>query len=227
MAYNVLGRLAGDPRVRVIGCDPSSLLLAPHAERGESLIALGVGEVSQAVEVLRWAKGESDKRTRWMLTSRIDKVTSLSPAQPLILVVLEEYAGLLEAAEDEDSSLGRRPGDRLEPHIRRLVRQLVAQSAKSAIRVLMFTQRAEASIVGGASRSNFGVRLSMRVDNPDSVRMLHPSADPGRCEAIMQFAPGVGYLEVPGQAARVLRGPVTGYAEYFDRVLRGGEPSRG
>lgn len=219
VAYNLLGRLASNTTVRILGCDPSSLLLAPHAERGESLIALGVGELSQAVEVLRWVRDETDRRIADLLEARSDKIVAVSNECPLLLVVLEEYAGLLEAAEDEDAAVGRKLGDRVEPQIRRLVRQLVAQSAKVAVRVLLTTQRAEASILGGASRSNFGVRLTMRVDNPDSVRMLHPAADSDRCEAVMSFAPGVGLLDVPGKPSRLIRGPVTGYRDYYERVL--------
>lgn len=217
--YNILGRLASEPAVRVVGCDPSRLMLAPFAERGEPLIALGDQDCSYALAVLAWVRDQADARIAQLVRERADKITGFSRELPLIVVVLEEYAALLEAAEDEDLASGRRAAERFEPQIRRLVRQIVSQSAKAGVRVLLSTQRAEANVLGGASRSNFGVRMSFRVDNPDSVRMLHPAADAGLCAVVASFQPGVGLLDRPDGPSAIVRGPVTEYQQYVDRVL--------
>lgn len=219
LAYNLLGRLAPLPEVRVVGIDPSSLLLAPFAERGEPLVALGGLNWSQALDVLRAVKVESDARIERMAPARIDKLDQFTPEVPLWVVVLEEYPGILEGAQDEDTTHGRKPGERIEPQLRRMVRQLVAQSAKAGVRVFLMAQRAEASILDGASRSNFGTRITLRVDNADSVRMLHPNADPTLCERVEHFAPGVALVDRPGHDRAIVRGPVTTYRDYYERVV--------
>jgi S-DNA-T family DNA segregation ATPase FtsK/SpoIIIE len=217
-AYNLLGRLAGLEYVRVVGIDPSGLLLAPFAETGEPLIALGQGDAGAGLDVLQAVKDEADTRIERMAPARIDKRDHFTTATPLWVVVLEEYPGILEAAADEDTAHGRKPGERVEPQVRRLIRQLVAQSAKAGVRVFLMAQRAEASILDGAIRSNFGTRISLRVDNADSVRMLHPSADPAMCARVERFAPGVALIDRPGRPRTIVRGPTTSYADYYQRI---------
>jgi S-DNA-T family DNA segregation ATPase FtsK/SpoIIIE len=219
LAYNLLGRLAALPHVRVVGIDPSGLLLAPFAQAGEPLIALGQADAERSLNVLRAVKTETDERIERMAPTRIDKLDHFTTDTPLWVLVLEEYPGILEAAQDEDTATGRKPGERTEPQIRRLMRQLVAQSAKAGVRVFLMAQRAEASILDGASRSNFGTRISLRVDNADSVRMLHPSADPALCQRVEMFAPGVALIDSPGHPRVIARGPITTYADYYQRVV--------
>ncbi|WP_205755761.1 hypothetical protein, partial [Bacillus amyloliquefaciens] len=86
----------------------------------------------------------------------------------LILLVLEEFPGIIEGAQDFDATNGLKPADRYAPRITSLVRQIAAQSAKAGIRMLLLAQRAEASIVGGNARSNFAVKMTLRVDEPES-----------------------------------------------------------
>lgn len=221
LAYNLLAQAAMVPEIRLVGIDPTALLLAPVAQRGEDLIALGADDWQGAIDVLRAVKTESDRRVATLVPARMDKIIEFTGQAPLWLVVIEEYPAVLEGAQDEDLEHGRKPGDRLEPRIRRLLRQIVAQSAKAGIRVMLLAQRAEASIIDGASRSNIGTRISLRVDNPDSVRMLHPSADADLCKRVEGFAPGVALIDRPGQRRVVARGPLTTYRDYFDAVVRG------
>lgn len=220
LAYNLLGSLVGRDDVRVIGCDPSGILLAPFAEAGEALVSLGQDDVTRHLEVLSWAKRAADERIRSMPAARVDSIKQISRETPLIVVVCEEYPALLEAAEDEDAAEGRRASDRLEPKIRRLVRQLAAQSAKAAVRLVLLAQRAEASILGGATRSNFGTRITLRADNGDSVRMLHPNASDELISQVEAFAPGVGIIEAPSLPRTIFRGHFVDYETFVNRVVR-------
>lgn len=219
-SYNVLAQLANDPTVRIVGCDPTGLLLRPWMEAtvGEPWIALGQNNMADHLSVLDAVKTESDRRIASMWNRELDSLgpKQLSEAEPLIVLVLEEYPGILEAAADQDSESGAKPADRLEPKIARRVRSLVAQSAKAGIRVVLLAQRFEASIISGATRSNFAARLTMRVDNGDSVRMLHPAATPEECEAATRLAPGVGIYEAPGRPRRLIRSDfVPDYGDYL------------
>lgn len=221
--YNLLAQAAHMPHVRIVGCDPTTVLLAPVAERGEEHVALGLEDMAQHLDVLRWVKSESDRRIATFLAREVDKLDTATADEPLILLVLEEYPGILEAAADQDAAEGRKAGDRLEPAISRLVRSICAQSAKAGVRVLLLAQRAEASILSGATRSNFGVRMTLRVDNADSVRLLHPTATPEECEEAEQFAPGVAFFEGPGHHRSLIRNAyVPSYRDYLAHVRASG-----
>jgi DNA segregation ATPase FtsK/SpoIIIE-like protein len=143
----------------------------------------------------------------------------------MLMVVLEEYPGILEAAQRADDLSGARGGDRLAPRIAADVASLVAQGAKVGVRVLLLIQRAEASIMSGAVRANAGTRMTLKVDNTDSVRMLHPSATSDEAEPVGRFAPGVALFEGPGIDRCVMRNLyVPTYGHYFDQVLNSYTP---
>lgn len=219
--YHLLGTVAQLPWVRVVGFDLSGLLLAPFAERGEEQIAIGGNALPRIPEVLDWTNNLVEHRTHELRLHRIDKLVDFSEENPLIIFAADEFDATLEAAADEDAASTLKAADRIEPRIRRGVRRLAALSAKAGVRLILTTQRAEANVLGGASRSNFGTRLTFRVDNPDSVRMLHPSADAALCEKIERFAPGVALLDRPGHERTIIRGPETTYSAYDSLVARG------
>lgn len=221
LTYSILAQAARNDAVLVVGCDPTTLVLGPHQDRRDhGHFALGLDDMGQHLAVLDWCKEESDRRIAAMRSLKIDKYAEFSPGLPLILLVLEEYPGILEAAEMEDMADGRKPADRIAPRIRARVSALVAQSAKAGVRVLLLMQRAEvAAGLSGSARSNFGTRIQLRADNPDGVRMLHPSATPEECEAVGQFLPGVGLIAAPGLSRRRFRADfVPDYATYYDHV---------
>ena len=98
------------------------------------------------------------------------------------------------------------------------------------MRVVLVAQRADASIVGGALRSNFAVRLTMRVDNTEAVRMLHPSADQALCERVARFGQAYGLVERPSKSLRVMKADHLPYERYVQAIrstapapVRGGE----
>ena len=221
-SYNLLAQCATNPAVRVVGSDPTTVLLRPFVERehGEHYIHLGTDYQQRTVDVLRWVKAESDRRIEGMWDRRIDKYTRFSAAFPLILVVAEEFPGIIEAATDEDAAEARKPADRIAPRLQSLIRQLAAQSAKAGIRLLLLAQRAEANIVGGNARSNFAVKMSLRLDEPESLKMLHPTATLQESALAAVFPPGVGFFEQPVERREIIRTDLVGdYAVYAQAVL--------
>lgn len=222
--YNLLAQAGANPAVRVVGIDPTSVLLAPFVHRTprEPNIELGLTDFDQVLSVLRFVKDESDRRIERFWEHRIDKISSFSPALPLILLVLEEFPGIIEGATDFDALSGLKPADRYAPRITSLVRQIAAQSAKAGIRMLLLAQRAEASIVGGNARSNFAVKMTLRVDEPESVKMLHPNATSEECAQVESFVPGQGFFDQPGIRRQIIRtvrvGEYATYASYVENA---------
>lgn len=85
---------------------------------------------------------------------------------------------------------------------------------------MLIAQRMDASIVGGAERSNFGVRITMRVDNADAVGMLHPSATPDDLAVALASRTGEGVFQHPdnGSTIRRFKASYASYDQYVDYV---------
>jgi S-DNA-T family DNA segregation ATPase FtsK/SpoIIIE len=78
---------------------------------------------------------------------------------------------------------------------------MLAEGAKAGVRVVLITQGAEANTIGGTERSNIATRITFRVDNADSVRLLHPGATVDQCAAVMAMPAGYGLVERPEASA--------------------------
>lgn len=102
------------------------------------------------------------------------------------------------------------------PRIVRAVGALVAQGAKAGVRVLIITQRMDASIVDGPIRAQLGTRITMKVDNRDAVVMLHPQASPELVAKVPQFSPGRCIFWQYGNE-RIMQSDLLPYSEYLGR----------
>ncbi len=234
-AYNVLTQVARHCEVAVAGVDPTGVLLGPWTEHphGEWR-ATGGAELEAHVLALRHVVAEMDRRISTYLgrATRLDKLGAehFTDDLPLILVVLEEYPGELKQLRDCDSAQDRKRGERLEPIVRAAVGRLVAEGAKAGVRVLLLAQRADAEFIDGASRSNFGARVSFRVDNADAIRMLFKQAAPEQIEEITTLLPGIGVCSMPGSPLEFFKGDYVTYGQYCDVIEwhaeRAGEAGR-
>jgi S-DNA-T family DNA segregation ATPase FtsK/SpoIIIE len=208
--YSLLGQLVDAPDVRVTGCDPTGLLLRPWSGRWADIPApaLGTADPARYVLMLDQVVREMDRRIAAMPAGR-DSV-ALSTDMPVLLVVLEEYPGLLRLVDGTDAKLGKQ--------LRALVGRLLAEGRKAGVRVVIVSQRADASILGGFERGQASHRLSFRVDSGDAVRMLHPDALPDVIAAHAAAPAGVALLTAPGLPLTRLRAPWRTYADYCAAV---------
>lgn len=206
--YGVLGQLATAEHVQVTGCDPTGLLLAPWTAR-TATVAPSTGTANPAAHVaaLEALTAAMDDRIAAIPPGR--DTVDLGPHHPLMIVVLEEYPGLLRVL-DADRALGKRA--------RAAVARLLAEGAKAGVRVVLVAQRAEANIIGGFERDQASHALTFRVGGRESVRLLHPDAPPDVIAAHATAAPGIALLSAPGVPLRRFRAPLTTYPAYCGRV---------
>lgn len=223
LSYTLLGALAGRPEILVCGVDPSGILLSPWKDgRGGAWVAPGTADMTRASDALGGVVAEMDRRISALVAAGRDKVEAFDAGCPLLLVVLEEYPGTLSAARAQDDAEGRTGADRIAARIERDVGRLVKESAKVGVRLLVLAQRMSARAVDTDDRSNFGVRVTLRVDNGDAVGMLHDGpAARAYVEAARQFPPGMGLVEGPGRPLQRWRADLTDYATYRRLVAAG------
>lgn len=218
LTYNLLAPLATCDNVLVCGVDPTQILLSPwRGYPGDEFRHLG-GDAEAAAKTLASLCRAMDLRIQGLVDATRDKLDTWTPAVPLLVVCLEEYPGLLAQAEADDAAEGRRPADRVAPRIKRSVRRLIQEGAKVGIRVILIAQRMDASIIGGAERSNLGLRITMRVDNADAVRMLHEGADAPTIDAALNSSQGLGIVQDPLRGLRRFRGDLATYEQYASYV---------
>ena len=215
LTYLVLSQLGAFEEVQITGLDPTGVLLGPLKNRpGADLRAITTASMEDHAEVIRGLVAEMDHRITGLLEAGKDKLEDFTPATPLLLVVLEEYPGVLGAAAAEDSEQARKPAERTKTKIQAGVRRLIQEGAKVGIRVLLLAQRMDAEIVGGAERSNLGNRITLRVDNADALRMLHPQADQDQAALAAKFQPGHGLIDRPGLDTSRFRTDYITYSAY-------------
>lgn len=217
--YGLVAQLVTTPNLLIAMSDPTGLLTRPF--RGtvhEEWQASGTADPDEHLALLERLVDTMDQRIA-TLPPRRDQV-AIGEGCPLIVLVLEEYAGLLRAAATGD---GAKKGGRLD-RIKDAVLRLITEGRKAGIRLVILAQRFEAAVVSGFARSQCTVKLSFRVDNADSVAMLHPT---GRDEANEHTtcAPGVALLTGPGVPLARIRSPFIGhddgdtaYGRYWDLI---------
>jgi hypothetical protein len=220
LSYGLLSSLADRPEMVIAGVDPSRLLLGPWTKRTDARQEwlCATSDPEAAVNVLRSLVTEMDRRLDYLVDAGIDEIQPTSD-HPLIVVVMEEFAGLVRATKDYDKTV--KPAERIAGDIERLMGRLVAESRKVGMRVMAITQRFDADLMGGGARSQFSTRITLKVESSDDVKMLHPGATTEDIEDAVQFPAGRGLVQIGGELMRAQM-DLTTYEQYRQRVMRPG-----
>lgn len=218
--YSLLSQLAKNPAVRVVGIDPTEVLLHPFACRGiyDPYLCTDPNAIPRMFDMLSWLKSEMDSRNAGLAYSMQDKVATFSPARPLIVCVLEEFPGLTRRCKAFDAAEGLKPAERFAPRVAGLVESLLGEGAKAGIRLILLAQRADADVIGGAARDNLPTRISFKLGNPEGWRMLFPGMEPHEIEATKSLPLGAGVIETPRQERTIFKGPFVRYQDYVRHV---------
>lgn len=222
--YTRLSGIAVRDDVAVCGLDPTGVLLGPFASAGNRRIGVPGNAGDSPIyryflDVLTGIVDEMDQRTTQLAREGKDKLGpgDFSAELPVLVVVLEEWPGIIRAAVSEDAAENRKQAERVGPKIEAAVARLVAEGAKTGIRVILLGQRLSSKALDTDSRSNFGVRHTLRVDNADAVSMLHDNGTEW-APIVAAFEPGQGLIERPGFGQRRYRADYTSYETYLERV---------
>lgn len=213
--YGVLAQLKQFSAVQLCGVDPTGVLFNAIGEGlgGSSLRVMSLREPDQVGEVMNQLLRIMDERIQLLLRAGVDKFDQFSPEFPLLVILFEEYPGILATLEALDKASGAKVADRLEPRLRASVQRLALEGAKVGIRLVLVSQRADASLLTGVLRSQLTQRISFAQD-AEGLRMLHEDITPDQIEAAMRFLPGQAYAELstlPGLTA--FRADLITYAE--------------
>lgn len=218
LVCGLVSQVCAAPDVVVAGSDITGLLLGRPFDGTvhRAYQVVGTGDLAAHAVLLEDLVAEMDRRLT-TIPPRLDKIAP-SATTPTVLVVLEEFPGLLRAV---DSLPKPKRGEAIPvgDRIRTAVLRLLSEGRKAAFRVLMLAQRFEATAVGGGyARDQFALRLSFRVP-ADSLEMLHGADARSLGQEHANAAPGIAYLSGLGRDCERIRVPYLGeYGEYVDRI---------
>lgn len=208
--YSILSDASEQPWVRVVGIDPTGVLLGPMADEKSLDFALGTSPESLegALTLLQRVEREMDRRIAKLMHLGVDQIPASAYSDPrlgAILLVLEEYAGLLAAMVKSQAE-----------EVRRIVGRVLREGSKAAVHVLTILQRPEAAVLH--DRAQYARAIVMAVENADSVRMLLPSATPEQTEQLLRATPGRGFIAEAGRPLRFFRADYMTYPQYAAAV---------
>lgn len=197
--YGMLVQLRDLP-VKVCGVDPTGILFNAlgNALGGADLRALTLRDPDRVENVVNGIISEMDRRIGSLLDRRLDQFTAFTDEFPLLIVIFEEYPGMLAALAALDQSSGARGADRVELRVRAAVQRMALEGAKVGLRVWLVAQRADASLLTGVLRSQLTQRLSFAQDVA-GIRMIHEGISDEQIGEMQRFLPGMGFAEYTGE----------------------------
>jgi S-DNA-T family DNA segregation ATPase FtsK/SpoIIIE len=212
--YGLLVQLVERDDVLICGSDVTGLLFRPFSgTRHAELQAAGTRSLEEHAIVLEHLVKIMDDRIAAM-PDDLD-VFPCSAADPYLYVVLEEFAGLVRVATLAD---GRRNGP-LATRIMAAYGRLIAEGAKAGLRLILISQRADASVVGGFERGQAPVRVSFSVLDKEALRMLHPAVPDDVADAHLTAPASYALVSGPGLPYARLRSPRMGSYGVFRRAI--------
>lgn len=220
--YTLLGGVqAMHAPVKVVGVDPTGLLLGPYVVGGDDpLVVAGGVDPDRVVSVLEAVVAVMHDRLADLRDRKLDKFDCVDHDGAVILLVLEEYQALLDELEIADRP--KKPAERVKPKVEALVDAIVAGGAKCQIKTLLSMQRASAKRFDSDTRANFSTRISFRVDDDESLAMVFPGLDKEIVRRVQGFGPGMGLIKTPGSKVRIFRCDYSSYSAF--RSLFNGRP---
>ena len=218
------------PVVQVWGADPTGILLDPWRDHPAlEMRVASLDDFDQVVDTfVRW-EDEMKRRIRLLKEYRLDKLPTdpNNPYyEPIAVVVLEEWPGLVAAAESDDAASGRKKADAVNTTIKRIHGRLVRESAKVNIRLFTLAQRMSSEAMATDDRMNYMCRASLKVDRLEDLRMVVPDATTDMSSRAAKFPPGRMYIVDPRLPDRIemAQGHFIDYRNY---VAPDGQPRLG
>jgi hypothetical protein len=210
LLYSLAAQLVRDPAVVIAGIDPARAVLRPFTGTPHAAWqCLGVTDVDAVDRCVGRLVDELDRRLG-LIPDDCD-VLPLSPDMPLMAILIDEYPSVLRRLDMVSKDVGKR--------VRAGIARLLCESHKIGFRCVLAAQRAESTILGGEVRAQCGGRISFRVDNAETLKLLHVDA----AEFIIEQStapPGTAICDLPGRPTCRIRVPHLGDYRHYVQLIK-------
>lgn len=216
--YVLLAQLVRDPAVFVVGVDQTGIVFSALRDvPGGDLRASTGRDPERVKQVMQDLVTEMDSRIDALLNARLDKLTDFSPDSPLVVVVLEEYAALMQSLAAADRASGVKVADRTATAVESAVLRLAAEGAKVGIRLIISTQHPSSEVLTTAVRSQLVNRISF-AQGSIGLSMVHEDSPDELKAAAPHFRPGEAIAELGGNPPLRFRADFTDYQGFCGLV---------
>jgi len=146
--------------LRIILIDPKRVEFTQYAGLPHLIISDPITETKDAISALQWVVDEMERRYTLLHAAGVNHIVEYNARQsvkngeepkfPIILVVIDELATLIQVAKKD-----------VEEHIRRIT----ALARAAGIHIVVATQRPSADIITGTIKVNLPSRIAFQVTN--------------------------------------------------------------
>lgn len=224
-AYTLLAQVAPLPWVRITGIDPTAMLLGPIVERRHEPICSDASgaDVPRYIQVLEEIVDEMHRRIRQLSELGTDQMgpNEICEENPLIFVVLEEYPGIHRRCVRYDRTHGLKGEHRMAVRFESLLTEILEESAKVAIRLVLIAQQVKADILPTDARGQFGLGIAFRTEESMSIPMILGDVTTEQKSEIMHFKPGQAMVKRPGHEYRSIETDFVGSYSRFQKAMSG------
>ncbi|AQX81542.1 hypothetical protein BWO91_17635 [Plantibacter flavus] len=176
---------------RLLVADPNDTTIAPF----EHLVSWSTNSQHPAepIAMLRWVREEMVRRQSILRSMERDKFSSFSPELPLLVVVIDEAANYMRSSDGKAAA-----------EFNAELMQVVAQGAKSGVRLVLITQRPDSTILPTSVRAQLSARFSFRLEDRETAKMIFPDLEDQ--DQLLRFDVGVGIMREVASEPRRFRG---------------------
>lgn len=218
MGYVMLVQLVRCPWVVIAGVDQTGIVFSALRDVPGSHLRVSTGRDPEAVKrVMQDLVELMDGRIDNLLSSRLDKLADFTPEEPLVVVVLEEYAALMQSLAAADRASGVKVADRAATAVELAVLRLAAEGAKVGIRLIISTQHPSSEVLTTAVRSQLVNRISF-AQGSIGLSMVHEDLPDDLKAAAPHFKPGEGIAELEGGRPIPFKADYTSYSGFCDLI---------
>ena len=231
LMYLMLSWMARMRDVQVWGFDHTSMVLGPL--EGLPGKRATTDDVVDHMRLMDDLLDLLKQRISQLVAMELDSFEDIADptTMPIVVVVCEEFPGLVQKFVDHDRITGVKAADRLAPRLEAGIGRLTAEGGKVGIKVVLLSQR---FLIGtgltSTTRSNCNVRMTFLTDAA-GVELVLPDADPATIERVTKFGKGRAMITMDRVPSFELQADyLGGYSKYIEQVklakaLRGVEVS--
>ena len=218
LLYSMLAQLSRDPSVTIAGIDPTGIVFSALRDVPDPTLRVSTVRDPQDIkQVMQRLVDIMDQRIDALLASRLDKLTDFTPDVPLIVVVLEEYAGLMHSLQAADRASGGKVADRTATAVESSVLRLASEGEKAGIRLIISTQHPSSEVLSTGVRSQMVNRISFS-QGSIGLSMVHEDLPDALKSAAVRFLAGEAITELAGAPPIRFRADYATYQDYIRLV---------
>lgn len=194
LLYLLIANCVLNPAVRVVGVDRVGTLFGGLPDDELRVVGDNPAAVMSCLEGI---KSLMDARSRELAGGGCDAIREFTPDNPLIVVVVDEFAGVLHRLGIDDVAANRPAVKRYEAHARVILSLLMSEGRKAGITTVLASQIPNKTVFSDGIRENAGCIVSFS-NEVGAIKITLPDIPPEFLTRLTSAESGVCVLSAGG-----------------------------